>query len=118
MLRQILFRVAAGLAAVSLALVACQPQTIIQTVAVPQTVAVVQPQVVSQTQIVEVTAQPGSWTRPHPILSDVRVRRALAHCTNKLELLAAVYPLLRACKRITPHFNNLSQVHSGRGLMV
>ena len=68
MLRHILFRAATWLAVVSLALVACQPQTIIQTVQVPQTVAVVQTQVVPQTQVVEVTAQPGSWTRPHPIL--------------------------------------------------
>jgi len=100
MLRQTIFRVAAVMTIASLALVACQPQTIIQTVEVPQTVAVVQTQVVSQTQVVEVTAQPGSWTRPHPILSDVRVRRALAHCTNKLDLLASVYPLLSEQERL------------------
>ncbi len=34
------------------------------------------------------------WTTPHPILSDVRVRRAIAYCTNKDELIESVYPLL------------------------
>jgi ABC-type transport system substrate-binding protein len=47
---------------------------------------------VVQTQIVEVQA--GSFTTPHPILSDLRVRQAIAYCTNKTDLLSAVYPLL------------------------
>jgi ABC-type transport system substrate-binding protein len=100
MLRQHLIRALTLAAVASLALAACQPQTIIQTVEVPTTVEVVQTQVVSQTQVVEVTSQPGSWTRPHPILSNVDVRRALAFCTNKLELLAAVYPLLSEEERL------------------
>jgi ABC-type transport system substrate-binding protein len=100
MQRQTIFRFAAVFAIAGLALAACQPQTIIQTVEVRQTVPVVQTQVVNQTQVVEVTAQPGSWTRPHPVLSDVSVRRALAHCTNKLELLASVYPLLNEEERL------------------
>lgn len=32
------------------------------------------------------------YTTPHPILSDVRVRRAIAHCINRDELIASVYP--------------------------
>ncbi len=94
MTRHILIRALSVMAVISLALVACQPQTIIQTVEVPTTVEVVQTQVVPETQVVEVTSQPGSWTRPHPILSDLRVRQAIAYCTDKTELLKAVYPLL------------------------
>ena len=36
---------------------------------------------------------------PHPILSDVRVRRAIAYCTDKAGLLASVYPGLTAEQR-------------------
>jgi ABC-type transport system substrate-binding protein len=38
----------------------------------------------------------GSFTTPHPILGDLRVRQALAYCTNKPELIQSVYPLLDA----------------------
>jgi len=31
---------------------------------------------------------------PHPILSDARIRRAIAYCTNKDALIASVYPTL------------------------
>jgi len=34
------------------------------------------------------------WTTPHPILSDVRVRRAIAYCTDKDALIESVYPYL------------------------
>jgi hypothetical protein len=34
----------------------------------------------------------GPFSRPHPILSDVRVRQAIAYCTNRPELIASVYP--------------------------
>lgn len=41
------------------------------------------------------TAQPtGSLKVPHPILSDERVRHAIAYCTNRSELIEAVYPFL------------------------
>lgn len=43
-----------------------------------------------------------SWTSfniPHPILSDGRVRRAIAYCTNRIELLESVYPLLTDADR-------------------
>jgi ABC-type transport system substrate-binding protein len=92
-----------GLLLMALILVACQGQPL--EVQVPVTVvvretqpAVVQTQVVNQTQVVEVEVpvevQAGAFTRPHPILSDLRFRQAVAHCTNKEELLASVYPLL------------------------
>ncbi len=99
MLRQSLFRVATGLVIGGLVLVACQPQTIIQTVEVPQTVEVkvVSTEVVPQTQVVQVPA--GAFTKPHPILSDIRIRQALAYCTNKAELIQSVYPLLSDTER-------------------
>ncbi len=34
----------------------------------------------------------GDFTTPHPSLSDVRVRQAIAHCINRDELIASVYP--------------------------
>ena len=36
--------------------------------------------------------QSGATATPHPILSDVRVRQAIAYCTDKAGLLASVYP--------------------------
>jgi ABC-type transport system substrate-binding protein len=42
--------------------------------------------------IIEQTRQP--FTEPHPILGDVRVRQAIAYCTNRAELLRSVYPWL------------------------
>ncbi|MEZ4681230.1 MAG: ABC transporter substrate-binding protein [Caldilineaceae bacterium] len=32
------------------------------------------------------------YTTPHPVLSDIRVRQAIAHCIDRDALLAAVYP--------------------------
>ena len=93
----------------SMVLAACQPQTIIQTVEVPKevvktvevpgavtTVEVVQTveKVVEKTVEVQVTEAPrASFSVPHPILSDLRVRQALAYCTDKISLVAAAYPL-------------------------
>jgi ABC-type transport system substrate-binding protein len=77
---------------------ACQPvvQTVevIQTQIVEREVEVVTTQEVEvvQTQVVEV--EKGAFTTPHPILSDLKVRQAIAHCTNKLELVQSVYPLI------------------------
>jgi len=75
---------------------ACAPQTVevIKTVEVEKQVEVVTTQEVEvvKTEVVEVEKEP--YTTPHPILSDLRVRQALAYCTNKLELTAAVYPLV------------------------
>ncbi len=43
--------------------------------------------------------QSGATPTPHPILSDVRVRRAIAYCTDKAGLLAAAYPDLTPAQR-------------------
>jgi len=42
----------------------------------------------------EAPAAPGSYTTPHPVLGDLKVRQALSYCTNKLELIQSVYPLI------------------------
>ena len=78
----------------SMVLAACQPQTIIQTqiVEVTKEVQVVETQVVEVTSIVEV--ERAAFTTPDPILGDLRVRQAMAHCTNKADLAKAGYPLL------------------------
>lgn len=39
------------------------------------------------------TAAP-EWTTPHPILSLPEVRKAIAHCSNRDELITSVYPFL------------------------
>ena len=39
-------------------------------------------------------AAAGAFTTPHPILSDVKVRQAIAYCTNRPELIESVYPFL------------------------
>jgi ABC-type transport system substrate-binding protein len=84
----------AGFMLVSLILAACQPQQ----VEVPVTVVVEQTKEVSVVQTVEVaqpTAAPAlSFTTPHPILGDVRMRQAIAYCTNRIELIQSVYPFL------------------------
>jgi ABC-type transport system substrate-binding protein len=80
----------------SMVMAACQPQTIIQTVEVTREVEVkvIETQIVNvdRTQIVEV--ERGAFTTPHPILSDLKVRQAMAYCTNKADLAKAGYPLL------------------------
>ncbi|MEI7645572.1 MAG: ABC transporter substrate-binding protein [Chloroflexales bacterium] len=74
-----------------------------ETVVVVQTAA---PQVVKETVVVAQTAAPaatsetvvpvaqGEYTTPHPILGDLKVRQAIAYCTNRPELIASVYPFL------------------------
>ena len=80
------------------ALSACQPvvQTVevIKTVEVDKPVEVVTTQEVTvvETQVVEVEKE--AFTTPHPILGDLKVRQAIAYCTNKLELVQSVYPLI------------------------
>ncbi|MFN4294703.1 MAG: ABC transporter substrate-binding protein [Thermoflexales bacterium] len=94
------YTVLAAAAAAGLILSACAPQgaaPVVQTVEVKVTEVV---EVVKEVQkevekIVEVTATPvPEWTRPHPILSDARVRQAIAHCTNPIELIGSVYGFL------------------------
>ena len=83
------------------ALSACQPVTttveVVKTVQVPveKTVEVVKTQEVQvvQTQVVQVEKK--AFTTPHPILGDLKVRQALEYCTNKIELVQSVYPLLK-----------------------
>ena len=45
------------------------------------------------------SAPAAAQPHPHPILNDVRVRRAIAYCTNKDALIASVYPELTAAER-------------------
>lgn len=75
---------------------ACQPQTVevIKTVEVEKEVVTTQEVEVVVTEVVEVERE--AFTTPHPILSDLRVRQALAYCTNKVDLVKASYPLLSA----------------------
>jgi len=86
----------------SMVLTACQPQTIIQTVEVTKEVQVEKTVIekVVETQVVEVEktsiveVEKGAFTTPDPILGDLRVRQAMAYCTNKIDLAKAGYPLL------------------------
>ena len=95
------------LVVVSMVLTACpapQPQVIekIVTQVVEKEVKVVETQVVEKQVEVEkivekevvkeVAAE--DFTTPHPILSDAKVRQAIAHCINRDELIASVYPFL------------------------
>ncbi|MGH2605425.1 MAG: ABC transporter substrate-binding protein, partial [Anaerolineales bacterium] len=71
----------AGLAFLLLA--ACAPaSTAVQTQIIERVV----------TQQVRIEVTPPPFTEPHPILSDVRVRRAIAHCTDKPALARAAFP--------------------------
>lgn len=42
------------------------------------------------TEVVEVAKE--DYTTPHPILSDLKVRQAIAHCIDRDALIASVYP--------------------------
>ncbi|MEJ5345367.1 ABC transporter substrate-binding protein [Chloroflexus sp.] len=72
---------------------AAQPQVIRETVVVVQTAEPVRETVVETVVVTEEVAAE-QYTTPHPILSDVRVRQAIAYCTNRPELIASVYPFL------------------------
>ena len=97
------------LVVVSMILTACpapQPQVVekIVTQVVKEEVKVVETQVVEKQvevekivtkeveKVVEKAAE--DFTTPHPILSDIKVRQAIAHCINRDELIASVYPFL------------------------
>jgi ABC-type transport system substrate-binding protein len=56
--------------------------------------AVVEPVVTEAPVPTEAPITPTSYTTPHPILGDLRVRQALSYCTNKADLIKSVYPLL------------------------
>ena len=68
---------------------AAQPQVIRETVVVVQTA-----EPVRETVVVTEEVKAEQYTTPHPILSDVRVRQAIAYCTNRPELIQSVYPYL------------------------
>ncbi|MGQ9528610.1 ABC transporter substrate-binding protein [Chloroflexus sp.] len=68
---------------------AAQPQVIRETVVVLQTA-----EPVRETVVVTEEVRAEQYTTPHPILSDPRVRQAIAYCTNRPELIASVYPFL------------------------
>jgi ABC-type transport system substrate-binding protein len=76
------------------------PQVIRETVVVKETVP---PVTVKETVVVEAPtaeaaptteAAAGAFTTPNPILSDLKVRQAIAYCTNRPELIKSVYPYL------------------------
>ena len=84
----------------SMLLAACQPVVTTVTVEVTKVVTQKETQIVNQTSVVEATkvvqVERKPFTTPHPILGDLKVRQALAYCTNKADLIKAVYPLLNA----------------------
>lgn len=74
-------------------------EVIRETVVVVQTTA---PEVVRETVVVEQTVQSeappaeaaGAFTTPHPALGDLRVRQAIAYCTDRPALIQSVYGFL------------------------
>jgi ABC-type transport system substrate-binding protein len=78
----------------SLVLAACQP--VVTTVEVIKEVKVVETQVVEKivvaTNVAEVERKP--FTTPDPIIGDIRVRQAIAYCTDKAAIANAGYPLI------------------------
>ncbi|MCU0493780.1 MAG: ABC transporter substrate-binding protein [Chloroflexaceae bacterium] len=104
-MRQFFKRHVAGLAVVGLVLpilAACgqaQPQVIRETVVSVQTAP---PQVIRETVVATpeggAPAAAGAYTTPHPIIGwtpeGLKVRQAIAHCTNRPELIKSVYPFL------------------------
>ena len=95
------------LVVVSMVLTACpapQPQVVEKIVTqvvkeevkVVETVEVVKEVVKEVEKPVEVVKEVAAedFTSPHPILSDIKVRQAIAHCINRDELIASVYPFL------------------------
>ena len=102
------------LVVVSMILTACpapQPQVVekVVTQVVKEEVKVVETQVVEKQvevekvvtkeveKVVEKAAE--DFTTPHPILSDIKVRQAIAHCINRDELIASVYPFRRTSEK-------------------
>ena len=97
MLKQHLLRRAAGLFVIAMVvplIAACGSQAaqqpIKETVVVKETSAPVKETVVVEKEVVT----DASFTTPHPILGDVKVRQAIAYCTNRPELIKSVYPFL------------------------
>lgn len=92
----------------SMVLAACQPVTV--TVEVTKEVKVVETKIVEQTSIVKETSivkqtsvvketeivevEQKAFTTLHPILSDLKVRQAIAYCSNRLQIIQSVYGFL------------------------
>lgn len=89
MLRNRLFFVLGLLVIASMVLSACGGAAAPAATEAPGTVATEAP-AATEAPVVEQT----SFTTPHPILGDLRVRQALSYCTNKADLIKSVYPLL------------------------
>ncbi len=90
MLRNRLMTVLGLILVASMVLAACTPQTLVETKVVE-----VEKQVeVEKTVVVEKEVEREPFTTPHPILGDLKVRQAIAYCTNKLDLIKSVYPLV------------------------
>ncbi len=100
-----LFALVAVLVIAAMVLAACPqpaPQTVekVVTSVVEKVVEVEKPvevvkeveKVVEQTVVVEKEVNVEDYTTPHPILSDVKVRQAIAACTDRAALIASVYP--------------------------
>ena len=90
MLRNRLMTVLGLILVASMVLAACAPQTLVET----KVVEVEKPVEVEKTVVVEKEVEREPFTTPHPILGDIRVRQAIAYCTNKLDLIKSVYPLV------------------------
>jgi ABC-type transport system substrate-binding protein len=89
MLKNRIMLVLGLLVTVSMVLAACGPAA----TAEPAEPIVITKEVIV-TQEVQVEVEREAFTTPHPILGDLKVRQALSYCTNKLDLLASVYPLV------------------------
>jgi ABC-type transport system substrate-binding protein len=93
MLKSKKWAVLSALMLISIIVAACAPQTVVQTQVVEKVVTqvqtVVETQVIQQTVVQEVEKE--AYTTPHPVLSDIRVRQAIANCTNRPEVIASVY---------------------------
>lgn len=88
MLRNRLFFVMGLLVIASMVLAACGGTAPVATE--PPVAATDAPVVATEAPVTE----QASYTTPHPILGDLKVRQALSYCTNKADLIKSVYPLL------------------------
>ncbi|MEK6751134.1 MAG: ABC transporter substrate-binding protein [Chloroflexota bacterium] len=88
MLRNRLFFVMGLLVVASMILTACGGTAPVATEA--PVAATEAPVVATEAPVTE----QASYTTPHPILGDLKVRQALSYCTNKADLIKSVYPLL------------------------
>ncbi len=96
------FSVLAAVVLASMIVTACgapaAPQVVekvvTQVVKETQVVEKVSTQVVQQTQVVTQTVTKEDYTTPDPILSDLKVRQAIAYCTDRVGAIKSVYPFV------------------------